>query len=140
MPAVLRKLGLLIAVLVVLAVPALVWSGQAVAESRIVCAGQANVPAGWIHTDSAFTPFVCGGGAIPVVPTQWVITRYDNLFRGDRLLVCDSAPLPGGWTTIIRTFEPYRCGAGLGTGIAAPPPNVKLIEAAAHGPGVPAGN
>lgn len=73
--------------LVVLAVPALVWSGQAVAESRIVCAGQANVPAGWIHTDSAFTPFVCGGGAIPVVPTQWVITRYDNLFRGDRLLV-----------------------------------------------------
>ena len=114
--------------LMVLAVPALVWSGQAVAESRIVCAGQANVPVGWIHTDSAFTPFVCGGGAIPVVPTQWVITRYDNLFRGDRLLVCDSAPLPGGWTTIIRTFEPYRCGAGLGTGIPAPPPNVKLIE------------
>lgn len=123
-----RRLCSLLVMLAMLAVPGLVWSSPASAETRIVCAGQTNVPTGWIHTNSFFTPFACGAGATPVAPTQWEITRFDNLFRGDRLAVCNSAPQPTGWTTIERTFVPYWCGAGNGAGWPAPQPNVRLIE------------
>lgn len=118
-----RRLFSILLALAAVLTAAITLPSTASAESEIVCPNQ--VPTGWIHTDSFYVWNVCGSGPNPPTVTQWEITRYDNLFRDDVLVVCVDASVPAGWAELGREVQFGRCGLRVGTNV---PPNVKLIK------------
>lgn len=91
----------------------LLAGASAQAETMIVCAGQENVPVGWIHTDT-FRRFGQCDLLRPEDPPKlvflWEITRYNRAMQGATLDACASAPVPLGWVTDRLFVEQFKCG------------------------------
>src|SRR5688572_27538146 len=108
-----RLRALLAIVMAVVAGAVVVPAAPAAAESEIICVGS-PVPAGWIHTDSLPTPFVCGAGPIPppFTVTQWEITNISQAKKDDIFAMCidNGIPVPTGWVEIARSVVWFRCG------------------------------
>ena len=124
-----RRLRSILAVTLAVTVATMVVpAAPAAAESEVICVGS-PIPAGWIHTTSLSTSFVCGGGVVPPnIVTQWVITNISQAKRDDVFAMCidPNIPVPTGWVEISRAVMWFVCGYLLpGQGA---PPNERLIK------------
>ncbi|MBB5866954.1 hypothetical protein F4553_000333 [Allocatelliglobosispora scoriae] len=125
-----RLRAILVVVAAVLVTTPLLPALPAAAESELVCPGTANIPVGWIHSDSFSIYNVCGvTGPVPhTVITQWEITRHTDRYRDDTLQMCidSGVVIPVGWTEIATSVVWYRCG--LQTPAPGAAPNVRIIK------------
>jgi hypothetical protein len=101
------------------------------AQSVTICATD-PIPTGWIKTDAFQQAFTCGlGNPDPgyYLPNKYVITRYDNAFQGDELVVCSLQAIPVGWVLVNGYIDNTRCGAQVFPPVTWPPiANVKRIR------------
>ena len=99
---------------------------EALAQNQqLVCAGQQNVPAGWIKADDNWNGQTCGNPSSIFVLNQWVIYEYGNLPIGRELFVCNSPNVPAGWSKIGTDSRIDMCGV---TGGTAPGTNMMTIK------------
>jgi hypothetical protein len=87
-----------------------------------VCAGQSNVPPGWVHTET-FTSPTCGSGTNNVWQITDVRTGY---YLNNTLVACLDNPVvnPPGWTTISTYTASFTCGYGA---VSSSAPNNKRV-------------
>jgi hypothetical protein len=87
----------------------IVSSSAAMAQRETICAGT-PVPAGWVKVNDFNSFLTCGNPIAPNIYNVWVIERYDNRFRGDRMVICSTGQPPAGWGVINTFWDPLSCG------------------------------
>ncbi|TMQ93566.1 hypothetical protein ETD83_25150 [Actinomadura soli] len=83
-------------------------AGPANAATERVCAGDDNVPQGFVKVNDYWDPTRCGNPS-SIFPNVWVIESYTDKAVGDEMVVC-SGWRPAGWSTLNSFWDPTRCG------------------------------
>ncbi len=73
-----------------------------------VCTGS-PVPAGWIVTDSHWSPTQCGNPTT-IYDNVLTLTQYSGLAIGSALDVCFGQATPTNWVVTGGAWNPTRCG------------------------------
>lgn len=78
----------------------------AIMHTQNVCTG--SVPAGWIKTNDAWNPTVCGNPA-RIVYNVWSVQQLSDQPVGAVIYACKGT-IPAGWTIVGAAWNPTLCG------------------------------